>query len=193
MCNLSSVLGDGDVLFLQGLTVLSIAGSIVAWAWLFIRNGLKERLAFYALPIALWTVLGSLDILITAKGTFLDPYREGNQLARTIFIETGFLGPVVASILWIALWSGLIFAINRLKMPLAELVSLCIFYSLAFGHLSGFSSWYAPLCQVARTIAWSKLPIIIGLGVVAASIHMAAAHLISRREPTRGAGARKRG
>ena len=151
------------------------------------RLGLKDALVLYALPIALWTLFGSLDILITAKGTFLNPYREGNQLARAVFIEAGYLGPVAASILWIALWAFIVFAINKLKMPNARFVSLCIFYSLSMGHLSGFSSWYAPFCQIARTVAWSKLPIIIGLGIIAACLHLAAQKAIDG-----GVGARKK-
>ena len=182
MCNLSEVIGSGPVLLQQGLTVISIAASIVFWVWLYRRNGLERQLMLFALPIALWTVLGSLDILITAKGTFENPYREGNQAARFIFVSTGYLGPVIASVLWVALWSGMVLALNKMKMPFCAFVSLAIFYSLAFGHLSGFSSWYLPFCQVAKVIAWSKLPIIIGLGVIASALHLGVHRFLSLRK-----------
>lgn len=177
MCILADIAGEGPVLIIQILTLAAIATSILLWAWLYRKAGLGKELAACALPIALWAFFGSLDILITAKGTFVDPHREGNQAARFIFVETGFFGPIVASVLWIALWAGLVFALNRLKMPLAPFISLAIFYSLALGHLSGFSSWYLPLCQIAKGIAWSKLPIIIGGGTLAAAAHT----LIARR------------
>lgn len=138
------------MLLLQALTLASIAASIVFWVWMFRRGNVG--LGRYALPIALWVLFGTLDITITAKGTFGAPANEGNPLARFIFEETGFAGPVAASVLWISLWSLVVLALNRARggagMPHAGFLSLAVFYSVAFGHLLGFSSWLAPLCGI---------------------------------------------
>ena len=181
MCIYAEVLGSGSVLALQGLTILSIAASIVFWIWQFTKNDLREKLLEYIIPICFWVLLGTLDIVITAKGTFDNPYREGNQLARIIFIETGYLGPIIASVLWIALWSGIVFAINKLKMPLAGFVSLSIFYSLAVGHFSGFSSWYAPFCGLSLYRLMPGLPAVsVAIGIAAALIHIGAKEIFNR-------------
>jgi hypothetical protein len=181
MCFYPEILGSGPVLALQGLTIISIAASVVFWILAFTKNGLRERLSEYAIPIGLWVLFGTLDIVITAKGTFDNPYREGNQLARIIFVETGYLGPIMASVLWIALWSGIVFAINKLKMPLAGFVSLSIFYSLAAGHFSGFSSWYVPFCGLSLYRLMPGLQAVnVGIGIVAAGIHLGAMEIFKR-------------
>ncbi|MEW6721640.1 MAG: hypothetical protein AB1324_00090 [Candidatus Micrarchaeota archaeon] len=193
MCIFGGVLGDGQVLVLQALTALSIAGSIVFWVLVYGRAGIGLR--GYAVPIALWVVLGTLDILITAKGTFKDPLREGNPLAELIFVKAGYIGPVVASVLWIALWSGIVLAVNvAAKKPkqknnnprrAAEFVSLAIFYSLATGHLSGFSSWFLPFCPIARAFRGYLIPVpgiveIIFFGIVFAGAHMMVSGFLKR-------------
>jgi hypothetical protein len=181
MCIFSGVLGNGAVLTLQGLTVISIAASIVFWVWAFSKSSLKERLHDYAVPICLWILFGTLDILITAKGTFGNPYREGNQLARFIFAETGFAGPLIASVLWITLWAGIVFGINKLKMPLAGFASLSVFYSLAAGHFSGFSSWYEPFCGLSLYRLAPDLPALnVAIGISAALAHLGAAEIFRR-------------
>src|SRR5512143_350759 len=111
MCIYTDVLGSGQELGIQLLTLVAIASSIAFWVWAYHKQGVPLRP--YALPIILWIVFGSLDILITARGTFEDPYREGNPLARFIFVQSGPAGPVVASVLWIALWSGLVLLMNK--------------------------------------------------------------------------------
>jgi hypothetical protein len=147
MCYFTEVWGEGEVLFLQLLTIVAIGLSIVFWIWFCLKHGFKEQLKSYTLPIIIWTIFGTLDIVITAKGTFLSPYSEGNFLARFIFVETGFLGPVLASILWVALWAWVVFALNKLKINYAGFLSLAVFWSLAIGHFFGFSSWFAPFCE----------------------------------------------
>ncbi|MFH0884488.1 MAG: hypothetical protein V1861_02150 [Candidatus Micrarchaeota archaeon] len=175
MCHYNDVFGSGDALALQLLTLLSIASSIVFWVFAYRREkvGLKQ----YVIPIVLWVVFGTLDIMITARGTITDPMREGNPLARFIFVETGWVGPVVASILWIALWAGIVLAVNKkLSAPLATFISLAVFYSLAIGHVFGFSSWFIPFCDVSiayrGTLAFIPNFIkIIALGCLAAALH----------------------
>ncbi len=181
MCYYSDILGDGDILALQLLTLVSIAAGIIFWVWFYLRNGLEEQLKAYALPIALWAVIGTLDIVITAKGTYMDPMREGNPLAEFIFVETGFLGPVVASILWISLWAGIVLIINRVKVNHAGFFSLAIFWSLAIGHLLGFSSWFAPFCGLNENYAMflSGVPRYVKhvlFGCFMASLHYSALH-----------------
>ncbi|HSB47860.1 MAG TPA: hypothetical protein VLD37_07650 [Candidatus Bilamarchaeum sp.] len=188
MCDYEGVLGSGPVLALQALVALSIAASIIFWAWAFIKGGLRDSLASYALPIALWVLFGSLDILITARGTYGNPYNEGNQLARLIFVQGGYAGPIIASVLWIALWSGIVFVINLRKMPLADFVSLSVFYSLAVGHFSGFTSWFGPLCFLSF---YRIAPGIFGLNI-AVGIFFALAHLAVKRYVLKGGGAGER-
>jgi hypothetical protein len=188
VCIYDSVIGAGTLLALQLLTVISIFSSIAFWIWIYRKE--KVELRQYAIPITLWVVFGTLDILITAKGTFEDPFRESNPLARFIFVEVGFWGPVVASILWIALWSGIVLAINKtIKInqppaPLVSFVSLSIFYALAAGHLFGFSSWYTHLCGIARLsseFAWGspKIFLIVFLGSMLAALHFSINHFVT--------------
>jgi hypothetical protein len=148
MCHYDYLFGTGDVLLIQALTIGSIIASITFWAWIYARGGVD--LKRYAVPIALWIVFGTLDITITAMGTFGYPWAEGNPLARMVFVATGALGPVVASVLWIALWAGVVFVINKKTGPkIASFLSLAVFYSLAAGHIRGFSSWFEPLCKIS--------------------------------------------
>ena len=181
MCHYTEILGSGDALTLQLLTVCSIAVCIAFWVWLYLKNGLERELKAYALPIALWTVMGTLDIVITAKGTYMDPLREGNPLAELVFVKTGFLGPVIASILWISLWAGIVLAINRMKVNHAGFFSLAIFWSLATGHLLGFSSWFIPFCGFNENYALflSGVPRYLKhilFGCFAASLHYPSLH-----------------
>jgi hypothetical protein len=155
MCHYTDILGSGGVLAVQLLTAVSIVSSIGFWVLVYRWQNVGLRQ--YALPIILWIIFGTLDIVITAKGAYNDPLREGNPLARAIFIETGFLGPVVASVLWIALWAGLVLVINKkIKgtlaggVPLAQFLSLAVFYSLAAGHFGGFGSWFVPMCGISK-------------------------------------------
>ncbi len=186
MCIYSDVLGSGPELEIQLLTLVAIASSILFWVWAYRRLGVPLRP--YALPIILWILFGSLDILITARGTFDDPYREGNPLARLIFVQSGFAGPVVASVLWIALWSGIVLAINKkfgernknndMRNTLVSFVSLAVFYSVATGHFFGFSSWFLPLCPVARGFALMRnIAGIILIGCFLSALHIGAKKL----------------
>jgi hypothetical protein len=176
MCIFDSVLGSGPELQIQILTLITIACSICLWVWIYRREGVGLRQ--YAIPIILWVAFGSLDITITAKGTFEDPLREGNPLARFIFLNSGFVGPIVASFLWIALWSGIVLLINKRfgkRQEIVAFVSLAVFYSVAIGHLFGFSSWYAPLCPVASIAGgWRNFAGIVFLGICAAGAHLGA-------------------
>jgi hypothetical protein len=188
MCHYSDILGDGGALMIQILTIASIALSIAFWVFAYWRQnvGLKQ----YALPIILWVAFGTLDIIITARGTLGNPLREGNPLARFVFVETGWVGPLVASILWIALWAGIVLVVNkRLKAPLAIYISLAVFYSLGIGHVFGFSSWFIPFCDVSlvyrTTLAFIPNFIkIIALGCVAAALHFFAAGRLRARTAT---------
>jgi hypothetical protein len=174
MCIYPDVLASGPALALQAFTALSIAASIAFWAWAYRKQGVG--LGGYAVPIILWVVFGTLDILITARGTFLNPTREGNPLARFIFVESGYAGPMIASVLWIALWSSVVLLANKKAGPrLAPFISLAVFYSLATGHLFGFSSWFVPLCPIARALPplALRLPLIIAIGCALAAVHLA--------------------
>lgn len=152
MCVFDSIAGGGDALVLQLLTAAAIAASAGFWLSLYVRGGEGKVLEACAAPLTAWMLFGTLDILVTAKGTFLSPLSEGNPLAAFIFLQSGYLGPVVASVLWIALWAGIVFMINRMRINNAGFFSLAIFWSLAAGHMLGLGSWYMPLCGVSEGI-----------------------------------------
>jgi hypothetical protein len=153
MCLTSSeIFGSGDVLMRQIVTIIAIAMAIIFWVWVYRKQ--KIGLRQYIISIALWVLFGTLDIVITAKGTFYNPLREGNPFARAIFVYIGFLGPAVASILWISFWAGIVFVINKkITRSYSEFLSLAIFYSLAVGHFFGFGSWFPPLCWVVSLVS----------------------------------------
>ncbi|MEW6748983.1 MAG: hypothetical protein AB1295_04725 [Candidatus Micrarchaeota archaeon] len=182
MCSYDDVLAGGPALLVQALTLFSIAASIVFWVWAYWKQGIGLRVL--AVPLALWILFGTLDILITARGTYGDPSNEANPLAAFTFTHAGFWGPPIASMLWIALWAGLVLALNRFRVPYAGFVSLGVFYALAFGHLRGFSSWYGPLCG-AISFAPLELPVIAFAGVVLAATHTLAAKLFNERSGDR--------
>ena len=171
MCLYTDVLGEGGAVAIQLITFAAIVLSIAFWVWMYRRQ--KVGLMRYALPIAFWIVFGTLDIIITAKGTMGDPMNERNPLTRMVFLLAGDYGPALASVLWISLWSLVVLVINK-KMrngKLAAFLSLVVFYSLAVGHLFGFSSWFMPLCGVSKLASllpeWSD----IAIGCVLAAAH----------------------
>jgi hypothetical protein len=183
MCHYTGVLGEGTALMIQLITLVAILCTIAFWILIYRKQ--KVELMQYALPIILWVVFGTLDILITAKGTVGNPMREGNPLARGVFLIVGDFGPVVASVLWISLFAGTVLAINKLvkNSGIAGFVSLAVFYSLATGHLFGFSSWFSPLCAVSKA-SWAALPDypvrlvgIIAIGAIASIIHISVMRL----------------
>ena len=180
MCHYENILAEGPALFIQVLTLLAIAGSIVFWAWLYRKK--KVELKAYLLPLVLWIVFGSLDILITAKGTYGEPDNETNPLAEFIFVQADPWGPPLASVLWIGLWAGIVLALNRWRVPYASFISLGVFYGLAFGHLRGFSSWFEPLCGII-SFAPLELHVIIVAGIVLAAAHVGLGKLFNLKRP----------
>ena len=174
MCQYSEILGSGKVFEMQMLTTLAIVLCILFWVWFYRKN--KVDLKRFVTPISLWIIFGTLDILVTTKGTFNDPLREGNILAQVIFLEFGDLGPIVASVSWIALWAGLVFVMNKKKIPYAEMLTLVIFYSLTVGHFLGFSSWFIPFCIFSQysVLLSSGVPKIAGIvfsGILLSILH----------------------
>ena len=176
MCIYQDILGSGPVLALQAATFAAIIISIAFWIWAYRRCGVDIRPL--AVPIAVWFAFGTLDILITAKGTFTNPYREANPLTRIILLWSGGWGTVVASVLWIALWAGVVLAINKAwKGRAASFASLAVFYSLSVGHLLGFSSWFLPACPIASAASGlAFLPLRVA-AIIVAGCALAAAHL----------------
>lgn len=205
MCHYYDLPGEGAALASQLLTLVSIAAGIAFWVLVY--RWQRVDLRPYALPIALWAVFGTLDILITARGTLDDPLREGNPLARELFVAYGFWGPAIASVLWIALWSLIVLAINIISKKsgalnaistrsaphsapsrfarfggFARFASLSVFYSLAIGHLFGFGSWYCPLGAIsdAYRLALPWLPNLAKI-VLIGCLAGGASYLISKR------------
>ncbi len=171
MCLTNEIHGSGTVLLIQGLTLFSIAAAIIAWIVIYRKSGVD--LGQYAIPIGLWILFGSLDALMTANGTFGNPLREENPLTRFALLQWGFWGMPLASFLWVSLWAGIVLVLNKRIAPAAaRLPSLAIFYSLAVGHLFGFSSWYTPLCPIAELFPplITSIPKIVLAGTAAAAV-----------------------
>jgi len=57
MCHYFDIVGSGDVLILQLLTLASIIVSILVWIKLYLQNGLEKELWAYGPAIAFWVVL----------------------------------------------------------------------------------------------------------------------------------------
>ncbi|MBN1170072.1 hypothetical protein JXA56_03530 [Candidatus Micrarchaeota archaeon] len=176
MCVYNDILGSGEVLVLQVLTLVSIIAAIAFWIFVYWKNNVK--LEPFLFPIILWIIFGTLDIVITVKGTFFDPLREGNMLARFIFSNIGYFGPVIASILWISLWALAVLLINR-KIKERELLSLIVFYSLAAGHFTAFSTWYAPFCDLAFNKMFEMLPGFVRAVLIGFTLSIGHLHLIN--------------
>jgi|GEM_PF-5255153 len=140
-----SILGSGSVAVSQALTALTICASSMLWALAYHRLGAGHILRLAAVPIALWVLAGSADILVTAKGTFEDATREGNPLARNVLIWVGPLfGPAIASAAWISLWACVALLLDHGLRPFErsrQMAILTLYYSLFLGHLFAFSGW----------------------------------------------------
>lgn len=141
-----SVFGSGDVFPAQLFVLACVIAGAAAALYACKRAGMNLRT--YAVPISLFFVSGTLDALITARGTFGNPALEGNA-ALKLFIESGgWLFQGIASVLWIFLWAGIAILIHKLGQreegrwkTVAAALILSEFYSLAAGHYFGFSSW----------------------------------------------------
>lgn len=180
MCRYESILGSGEALFVQLLTVAVIAISIFFWLLAYRRVGVELRR--FTLPIAFWVVFGTLDITITTRCTTIDPLCEGNPLARAVFLIYGVYGPPIASLLWIALWAGLVLFLNWKKAWGAEVLSLALFYTLGAGHLFGFSSWFEPMCWIRKMEdALPYFPFLIGGAL--AGLHFLLARALRNSRP----------
>ncbi len=151
MCEFSGVLAEGEVLRFQLITLFVVIAIAGAWIYVYASRGLGKQLRLFLFPIALWLVFGTLDILITVRGTFSDPLSEANPATRMLLVQFGNWGAPVASVLWICLWAGVVYLLNRYRPGRASgFVSLAIFYCLAAGHVFGFSSWFIPLCGLSK-------------------------------------------
>jgi hypothetical protein len=183
MCVFTGVLASGKALSFQLITFFSILVAMGAWIWIFVKNGLGPQLRLFLLPICLWFVFGTLDILITVEGTYANPLSEANPATRILLVQFGPWGAALASALWISLWAGIVYALNKTKPGrAAEFVSLAIFYSLAAGHFLGFASWFGPLCAFGDAItnnwffpaALADMKVIL-IGMALAALHCALA------------------
>jgi len=61
---------------------------------------------------------------------------------------------------------------NKMKIP--DFFSLAVFYSLAVGHLYGFSTWFIPFCgfserflMILPTVPWLLKAIVVGCFIAA--------------------------
>src|SRR3989338_8976086 len=101
----SDLFGSGNILVVQLITLVTVFLSIGLWIYIYKKLEIWERLKkTLLLPLVLWIIFGTLDIVVTARGTYFYPSLESNPAAR-FFIETfGAFGTSIASFLWISLW-----------------------------------------------------------------------------------------
>lgn len=172
MCGPGQLFGSGMVLEIQLATLFAIAVTALFWLGEFRKR--QVSVALFRFPLLLWAVFGTLDITITAKGVLEGASGEGFWLAKLVFDAFGIIGPVVASVLWISLWAGVVLALNRMRPPFYSTISLMIFYALAISHFFGFSSWFVSACWVARPV-YGTMPDFSAIGpllaIPAAIIH----------------------
>ncbi|HLC69046.1 MAG TPA: hypothetical protein VJH24_04360 [Candidatus Bilamarchaeaceae archaeon] len=143
----SDFFSSGDAFYAQLTTLFGIAAGILLWYSLYQRWRIwKTFLSFALFPLLLWIVFGTLDITITTRCAYLDPSCEGNLASRWFFGQFAFFGGALASLAWISLWAGIMAAFIKYKKPFVVLVVL---YSLAIGHLLGFSTWLEQLKALA--------------------------------------------
>ncbi len=174
MCEFNQLFGDGMVLHVQLATLFAIAITALFWLGEFRKRQIS--ISLFRLPLALWMIFGTLDIVITTRGILSSPSNEGFWLAKLIFDNFGIAGPVVASVLWISLWAGIVLALNRMKPLFYSTISLMIFYALAIGHFLGFSSWLVSACWIAES-AYNIMPDFTFVGMLLA-IPIAIIHTI---------------
>lgn len=179
MCLYFDILGSGEVLLIQLVSVIAIVASIILWLWIYVRSSVPLR--GYAIPIILWIIFGSLDVLLTVRGTIASPMVEYNPLTRFLLENFGYAGGPIAVILWIALWASFVFAINRVaRKDVAVYVSLTTFYALAAGHLLGFSSWFAPLCQLSTIFSFESITLRVAALVLVGGV-LSAIHILMKK------------
>ena len=192
----------GPELSVQILTLITIAFSIFIWFNIYRRAGIFQYMKVLWPAVIFWVIFGTLDIFITARGTFGAPENEGNPAARFFIEQYGFFGTSVASFLWIGLWVGIIgvilYLFNKFWKDydkIAIIFALIIFYNLAIYHLWGFSTWITWMEPVKIFLQsnfvqpdfsngfWSGVvPKIGGLvpGIVLTLIHLFFWYLVSR-------------
>ena len=135
--------GQQIVLLLSILVALTLA---VAYLW---RRGRLSSLRALAVPLALSVVFGTLDGLVTLRGTYYNPWREGNPTLRAVLLWGGWLGLCLWSVLWVFAWALVLDGLESLRLRLAGSgakvllrgAQLYIFYALAMLHLSDVISW----------------------------------------------------
>ncbi|MCX6777573.1 MAG: hypothetical protein NT157_01680 [Candidatus Micrarchaeota archaeon] len=193
---LGEILATGPVLLSQILTFLAVIATAFFWVWAYLKTGRRKLLELIWLPVLLWFLFGTLDIVITAKNIYGDPLREGNIAASFLFVNFGFFGPALASLLWISLWAtvSLVFDNFSNKLPplVRNLFQLTLFYSLFLGHFFGFHSWVSwGLGIESLGMAYQRavyLPLISELylswalpGILLAALHLLTLHFIFRK------------
>jgi len=132
----------------QAITILAILFTALIWLIVYSVRKKLNLLMPIAIPLILWFIFGTLDITTTALGVVNNPMREGNVAARWIFVNFGIWGPPLASFLWINLWVGFCVLLEECSEKFTKYknlilnIRLVVYYSLFFGHLMGFISWY---------------------------------------------------
>jgi hypothetical protein len=150
--------GSWYELIVQIAALMAIAASIVAWFFIYRKS--KLSLKPYVVPIGLWILFGTLDVLLTSRTIVLDRIYSAEPPYNLIVIALTTASLIgVVSVAWISFWSWIVLVVNTSlkKISWAVFISLAIFYSLALGHLFSLSSQFAPLYQFYEMF-WGLLP-----------------------------------
>lgn len=141
-------LGSGQVLRAQLILLVTNSLTIALLVLLFRRWQLLGDLRPLVVPLALFAVFGTLDALVTTRGTWTDPYHEANPMARLFLMWGGWPGYCLNCALWIVCWVlvlGGLTALRRRAKPstgrIMDGLRLWVAYALGLGHLGGWLSW----------------------------------------------------
>ncbi len=139
---LEALIGEPRVYGAQALTFITIILACGSWAFTFQRLKGRRLLRSLIIPSILWFFFGTLDILVTVKGTYGNPALEANPLARYSFAA---FGPQVTAFIWISVWAVVLLLLDHGVSPISKRLSkfilLTVLYSLAVGHMYALSGW----------------------------------------------------
>ncbi len=193
-----TLLAEGGGLISQISVLLTIAFSMVMVFHIYRRLKLLFMLRKAAIPLLGFIIFGTLDAVITAKGTFRHPEMEGNPTMAAFLHTFGWVGSSISAFLWILFWMGVAAMIYKLHMARKPyrgiLVTLVVyvFYSLAAGHYFAFSSWTtfmpfrdvpAAIYSATTNIASPFGPILfvgMSFGLILTAVHFAVLHALKR-------------
>lgn len=127
------------------LTIIVSAGAALAYIH---RKGRLDSIRPVVVPLFFYAVFGTLDALVTLRGTWNDPWREGNPSLRVFLVWGGWWGQCIGTALWVLVWLLILDGLEVLRRRSRGRARafwggsrLLTAYALATGHLYGLLTW----------------------------------------------------